>query len=71
MEEKVKLTYDKAKDRISLYLKVGDKTPAIWKQMAKVTGKDDDLAGNVVLSNQLILLMRRGMLYLKKFLLQG
>ncbi len=53
VEEKVKLTYDKAKDRISLYLKVGDKTPAIWKQMAKVTGKDDDLAGNVVLSKSI------------------
>jgi len=53
VEESVKLTYDKAKDRIALYLKVGEKTPATWKKMAKVTGKDDDLVGSVVLSKSI------------------
>ncbi|RJP65242.1 MAG: nucleoside recognition protein [Ignavibacteriales bacterium] len=53
VEEPAKLSYDKAKDKISVYMKIGDKTPAIWKKMAKVTGKDDDLSGNFVLAKSI------------------
>jgi spore maturation protein SpmA len=43
-----RLTYDKLKNKIFLYLIVNDSTPDIWKQMAKVTGKEDDLNGIVI-----------------------
>lgn len=46
-----KLTYDKNKKTTALFMKVGENTPKIWKQMAKVSGKEDDLGGSVLISN--------------------
>ena len=47
IEQSAQLTFDKTKDKIFLYLVVNNNTPAVWKQMAKVTGKEDDLNGIV------------------------
>ncbi|MEI7812051.1 MAG: nucleoside recognition domain-containing protein [Ignavibacteria bacterium] len=45
IQQPAKLTYDKIKKTAVLFIKISDATPKIWKQMAKVTGKDDDLTG--------------------------
>ncbi|MGE5401032.1 MAG: nucleoside recognition domain-containing protein [Ignavibacteriales bacterium] len=47
VSQSVKVTYDKNKKSTSLFMKTDDSTPKIWKQMAKVTGKEDDLNGKV------------------------
>ncbi|HEX2962340.1 MAG TPA: nucleoside recognition domain-containing protein [Ignavibacteriales bacterium] len=49
--QNAKVTYDKDKKNVTLFLKTGDTTPKIWKQMAKVTGKEDDLNGKVYFYN--------------------
>jgi spore maturation protein SpmA len=45
--EKVRLTFDLAKKRRTLFFKVSSTTPKFWKEMAKVSGKEDDLTGIV------------------------
>lgn len=42
-----KLTYDAAKHTALLFAKTTDNTPAMWKKMARVSGKDDDLTGSL------------------------
>lgn len=42
-----KLTYVKAQNTFSLYMITGARTPQFWKNMAKVSGKEDDLNGTV------------------------
>ncbi len=41
-----KLSVNKKDDKIRIYFKVDDNTPEIWKYMAKISGKDDDLVGS-------------------------
>ncbi len=41
-----KLSVNKEDDKIRIYFKVDDNTPEIWKYMAKISGKDDDLVGS-------------------------
>ncbi len=45
-----KISLQKKENKISLYFKVDDTAPALWQQMAKVTGNEDDLTGNVVIN---------------------
>ena len=44
---KGKVTFDYKKGRNTLYFKVSKSTPDFWKKMAKVSGKEDDLLGQV------------------------
>jgi spore maturation protein A len=46
-----KLSYDKKKNITNLFMKVSDNSPKIWKQMAKVSGKEDDLSGRVTMKD--------------------
>lgn len=43
---KSKISVSKAKEKIGVYFKVGDNAPEMWKYMAKISGKDDDLLGS-------------------------
>ncbi len=45
-----KIAVQKKENKLSLYFKVDKSTPELWQQMAKVTGNEDDLTGNVVIS---------------------
>ncbi len=45
--EKGKITFDYSKNKTSLYFKIKKSTPAFWKEMAKASGKEDDLLGTV------------------------
>lgn len=44
-----KISTSKKENKINLYFKVDKAAPELWQQMAKVTGNDDDLTGNVVI----------------------
>jgi len=41
-----KISVNRAEDKIGIFFKVDDNTPEMWKYMAKVSGKDDDLMGS-------------------------
>lgn len=45
VEVKAKFTVDKDEDRIIVFFKVENSSPELWKYMAKISGKDDDLTG--------------------------
>jgi spore maturation protein SpmA/spore maturation protein SpmB len=51
IEQNVQLTVDPIKDKILLFFNVNDNSPAIWKKMASVSGKEKDLTGEVFLEN--------------------
>ncbi|MCF8305002.1 MAG: spore maturation protein [Ignavibacteriales bacterium] len=40
-------SYDSAGSKINVYMFTGNTTPAIWKKMAQVSGKDNDLMGSI------------------------
>ncbi len=46
-----KISTQKKENKISLYFKVDKSSPKLWQDMAKVTGDEDDLTGNVVINN--------------------
>lgn len=45
------ITYNPKKNNYSLFLMVNDNSPAIWKEMAKVTGEENDLTGKLIFTN--------------------
>jgi spore maturation protein SpmA len=51
IEQKVSVTVDPIKKKNLIYLKTTDKTPSIWKEMAKIAGKEDDLVGTIKFGN--------------------
>ncbi len=42
---KTKISVNSAEDKIGIFFKIDENTPEMWKYMAKVSGKDDDLMG--------------------------
>lgn len=46
---KAKISVNKAEDKIGIFFKVDENTPEMWKYMAKVSGKDDDLMGTFII----------------------
>ena len=53
VNQKASITIDTKKNKTLLYFKVNDNTPKFWKEMAKISGKEDDLTGTVTLQNKL------------------
>jgi spore maturation protein SpmA len=51
--QKASVTVDTKKNKTLLYFKVDDSTPKFWKEMAKISGKKDDLTGTVILGNKI------------------
>ena len=47
VEQKVSITIDPIKKKNLVYLNTDEKSPAIWKEMAKIAGKEDDLVGTI------------------------
>jgi spore maturation protein SpmA len=43
------ITFDSTKDKQAVFFKVNDSSPKIWREMAGVSGKEDDILGSVVL----------------------
>lgn len=52
INQKVKLNYSEKDKSYSVYFVVEEKSPAIWKEMAKVSGKENDLSGKLFLMNK-------------------
>lgn len=45
--QEVRITVNPKKEKVLLFFKVNENTPKMWKEMASVSGKDDDLTGFV------------------------
>lgn len=52
INQKVKLNYSEKDKSYSVYFVVEEKSPAIWKEMAKVSGQENDLSGKLFLMNK-------------------
>lgn len=48
--QNVKLSYDGKSNGYNIFFTVSSSSPSIWKEMAKVSGKDDDLTGSIKIS---------------------
>ncbi len=64
--QSAQLTIDTADSKGLLYCTVADDTPEIWKQMAKVSGKEDDLTGNLLIKSFVDSLNAKGVITLEK-----
>ncbi|MFA5806442.1 MAG: nucleoside recognition domain-containing protein [Melioribacteraceae bacterium] len=49
IDQKVKLTFNKKENNYVVYFIIDERSPAIWQEMAKVSGKENDLGGKIVL----------------------
>lgn len=52
VEVNAKVTVNTDEGKNTVFFKVNDSTPEIWKYMAKVSGKEDDLLGTVKFENR-------------------
>ncbi len=53
LEVQAKITIDKEEDKILVFFKTSNSSPEIWKYMAKISGKEDDLTGTLTLDQKL------------------
>lgn len=53
VEQDSKLTFDPHKNVYSVYLLTNEESPAIWKEMAKMNGKENDLNGELKIKNKI------------------
>lgn len=47
-----KINFDKNKKEQFTLINIDDNAPSIWKEMAKITGKENDLSGSLLIKNQ-------------------
>jgi spore maturation protein SpmA len=66
VEQNVILTYNWEKKNFTAYFEVGDKSPSLWREMAKINGKETDLSGTVVLGEKLDSVMYNAAFYTEK-----
>ncbi|MCX7797529.1 MAG: spore maturation protein [Melioribacter sp.] len=65
IKQKITLARDN-KNSFSVYLKIDETAPKIWKEIAKSSGKDYDITGRLILSKKLDSLNYSANLYLEK-----
>lgn len=53
IKQDAKISVNVQKQRKSLYFEVGDDSPELWKEMAKVTGEEKDLTGTVAIDRMI------------------
>ncbi len=53
VREKIKISFNEEEKKYSFYLIVNENSPKIWKEMAKVSGKENDLTGTIYLKNKI------------------
>ena len=54
------ITFNPEKQRFLLFFTVNDDSPSIWSEMAKISGKEDDLTGEIFLGDKLSFSTFRG-----------
>jgi spore maturation protein SpmA len=64
-EQTVKITFDKEKNKYLLFFIVDDNTPKLWKEMATLSGKENDLTGQVFIAEQISPLIFSGTIVLE------
>ena len=50
--QSAKINFDKTKKEQFILINIDENAPSIWKEMAKINGKENDLSGTIVLQNQ-------------------
>ncbi len=50
--QKASITFDDKKNEALLFFKVDDNSPSMWKKMAKISGKEDDLTGKIIIGER-------------------
>jgi spore maturation protein SpmA len=53
VQQKVKLTFNENDKNFSVYFLINESSPAIWQEMAKSSGKENDLSGKLFLCSKL------------------
>ncbi|MCP5064418.1 MAG: spore maturation protein, partial [Ignavibacteriae bacterium] len=53
VNQKMSITIDSKKNKNVLFFKVDDDSPELWKKMAKMSGKEDDLMGSVLIGEKI------------------
>lgn len=53
ISQESKITFDQENNRIVLFFNVDDNTPEFWKEMAKISGKEKDLTGEIFELNRI------------------
>lgn len=53
VEQKIKLSFADDLEKATLYFKIADSSPELWKKIASVNGKPDDVVGIVKIGKQL------------------
>ncbi|MBK8945908.1 MAG: spore maturation protein [Ignavibacteriae bacterium] len=53
IEQEASLTFSDEKKSGLIFIKVDENTPEFWKKMAKISGKDDDLTGEIFIGNKI------------------
>ena len=51
--QKAQITVDEKKQKALLFFKVEDSTPIFWKEMAKISGKEDDMTGEIIIGQKI------------------
>jgi len=52
VNQKMSITFDSEKNKNVLFFKVNENSPELWKKMAKMSGKEDDLMGSVLIGEK-------------------
>lgn len=66
VSQPVKITFDKEKNKTILFFNVNDDSPEFWKEMAKISGKEKDLTGEVFLDSKISSTMFSGTIVLEE-----
>ncbi len=53
VREKIKISFNEEEKKYSFYLIVNENSPKIWKEMAKVSGRENDLTGKIFLKEKI------------------
>jgi len=52
ISQSAKINFDKSKKQQFILMNIDENAPAIWKEMAKISGKENDLSGEITLAKQ-------------------
>jgi spore maturation protein SpmA len=61
--QNIQVTYNKKENRFTTFFETSENSPEIWREMAKISGKENDLSGSIVLREKLDSLMYTATFY--------
>jgi spore maturation protein SpmA len=63
VEQNIQLTFNAKEKSFTAFFEVSEKSPSIWKEMAKASGKENDLTGKILLRSKLDSVFYTGTFY--------